>query len=249
MQVLFIGPAGSGKSLLTATFSHWLTKHIGVKVGCVNLDPGCTYLPYNPDLDVREMFTVTGIMEREKLGPNGAMIKAMEMMEERVEELEASIAEVKADILLVDTPGQMEVFVFRAAGPRVAEVFKRSGRPVAVYVLDPSLAVNATGLAVAASLMVATQLRLRMPTVTVLNKADQVRGRRVDRLLTDLNGLENAIVGERLGAMTDLALNLVSALRTLARTSGIVKVSAKTGYGMERLYDLCHEAFCECGET
>jgi len=220
-----------------------------VKVGCINLDPGCTYLPFSPEFDVREMFTVMEIMEEEKLGPNGAMIKAMELMEERVEELAARIAEVKADILLIDTPGQMEVFVFRAAGPRVAEALKRSGRPVAVYVLDLSLAVNATGLAVAASLMVATQLRLGMPTVTVLNKADQVRGRRVDRLLTDFNGLEQAIVCERLGAMTDLALNLLSAYKTYAKTSGIVKVSAKTSYGMERLYDLCHEAFCECGET
>jgi len=42
-----IGTAGSGKSLLTASFTNWL-KTQKQKVITVNLDPGVFTLPYTP---------------------------------------------------------------------------------------------------------------------------------------------------------------------------------------------------------
>jgi len=248
LQVLFIGTAGSGKSSLTASFSDWASHEMGLRVGCINLDPGCVHLPYKPDFDVRELFTVASIMEAERLGPNGAMIRAAEYIEERSEEIVERLSKVEADLILIDTPSQMEIFVFRQAGPKVAEAMARSGRTVAVYILDPALAETATGLVVAATLQAATQLRLGTPTVLVLNKADLSAGRKLDRLLTDFSFLERSILREQLGASKGLALGFLRAIREVGGASRIVKVSAKTGEGMESLYDLIHEAFCVCGE-
>ena len=64
MFILFIvGTAGSGKSLLTASFSNWLK--IGKqKVITLNLDPGAVFLPYSPDIDIRDDITVDEIMEK-----------------------------------------------------------------------------------------------------------------------------------------------------------------------------------------
>ncbi|MEM1589609.1 MAG: ATP/GTP-binding protein [Candidatus Bathyarchaeia archaeon] len=76
MDVVILGPAGSGKSLLTASFGKHLQKE-GYTVKFVNLDPGCTLLPYKCDYDVRSMFTVEEIMRSERLGLNGAMLRAM----------------------------------------------------------------------------------------------------------------------------------------------------------------------------
>ena len=76
MIVVLMGPAGSGKTTLTAALGKWIEENQGYNVGYINLDPGAETLPYNPDFDVREWFTVEDIMVKEDLGPNGAMIRA-----------------------------------------------------------------------------------------------------------------------------------------------------------------------------
>ncbi|MFH1328929.1 MAG: ATP/GTP-binding protein [Candidatus Bathyarchaeota archaeon] len=249
MQILFIGTAGSGKSSLTATFGKWINQNMRASVGYVNLDPGCIFTPFKPDYDIRDFFTVKQIMSKEKLGPNGAMVRSAELMEENVQEIADKIQQIQADFILIDTPGQMEIFVLRKAGPKIASGIKKYGRPIAISVLDPYLGDTATGLSVAASLSVIAQLRLDIPAVTILNKIDTVDKKKMSGLLSDFELLRSSVISEREGAMSDLALHFSDILKDLSKVSGTVMVSAKTGYGMERLYDLCHEVFCACGET
>lgn len=248
LYILFIGPAGCGKTSLTATFGAWLTREMEAKVAYINLDPGCAFTPYKPSFDIRHMFTVEELMRREKLGPNGAMIRAAELMETHADKIVSKIERIDAELKLIDTPGQMEIFVFRPAGPRIAEALRDRAASVAVYIVDPNLALTSTGLAVAISLSIATQLRLGVPTATVLNKADELMVPDIDRLLTDFEYLRSKVVKEKLGAMTDLALHYVGAIKTLSKATRLVKVSAKTGDGMEPLYDIVHECLCVCGD-
>ena len=77
--VFIIGTAGSGKSLLTASFSEWL-KMSKQNVTVVNLDPGALKLPYSPDVDVRNYVNVGDLMEKYGLGPNGALIMAADLI-------------------------------------------------------------------------------------------------------------------------------------------------------------------------
>ena len=115
MNVFILGPAGSGKSLLTANFASYLTDE-GYKVRTVNLDPGVLSLGYKADFDVRENFTIEGIMRREGLGPNGAILKAMDML------AEVDLPDFNdSDYVLYDTPGQLEPFLFRDSGRRIVE--------------------------------------------------------------------------------------------------------------------------------
>ena len=81
-MVIFIEPAGCGRSLLTKTFGEWLASTLEVDVGYVNLDPGFSYIPHAPHFNIRKYFTIQEIMKRENLGPNGAMIRASELMDE-----------------------------------------------------------------------------------------------------------------------------------------------------------------------
>jgi len=48
--------------------------------------------------------------------------------------------------------------------------------------------------------------------------------------------------------VADLATEYMSLVEDLLKSMRIVKVSAKTGEGMPALYDLIHEALCECGD-
>ncbi|MEM2564989.1 MAG: ATP/GTP-binding protein, partial [Candidatus Bathyarchaeia archaeon] len=81
-----IGTAGSGKSLLTASFSEWL-KVNEQNVATLNLDPGVIRLPYTPDIDIRDYITIDEIMEEYELGPNGALIMAADLIASEVENL------------------------------------------------------------------------------------------------------------------------------------------------------------------
>lgn len=249
LNVVFLGTAGCGKSLLTYKFGEWMESNLNLNVGYVNLDPGCESTPYDPDFDIRRLFTISDLMRREGLGPNGAMIRASQLMEERFQEIAKAITSInaKSAYTLIDTPGQMEIFVFRPTGPRVIGELRSLSRTVNVFIIDPTLALTTSELMVAILLSVAVQLRLETPTVTVINKSDLLKGSTVDRILTRPSHLKRMIT-EREGVFADLALGCASIVRKLMRASRVIKVSAKTGYGMGALYDLVHEALCVCGD-
>ena len=76
MYTIFVtGTAGSGKSLLTSNLLEWYNSNDFTPIS-INLDPGVTNLPYNPDVDVRDFIDIYSIMENYNLGPNGSLILA-----------------------------------------------------------------------------------------------------------------------------------------------------------------------------
>ena len=247
-QILLLGPAGSGKTALTTKFGGWIRRQLDSSISYVNLDPGCTSLPYKPSFDIRDHFTVQEIMKKEKLGPNGAMIRGAELILKTMQAILRKIATTQADFRLIDTPGQSEIFIFRPTGPTIVSAFRAVAPTVGVYLIDPHLAETPTGLAAVFSLSIASQLRLGIPMVNVLNKADTVKRKDLDRLIGDHQYLKRQIEKEGAGAITDLAVHYVEATKTLAKSQRLVKVSARTGKGMRQLYDIIHESLCECGD-
>ena len=117
MQIAILGSAGSGKTLITARFGEFLEKE-GYTVKRSNLDPGVLSLPYEPDFDVRDYFTLEEIMRKENLGPNGAILEAMDRLSK------LKLPSYNADYVLIDTPGQLEVFAFRDSGPAIFKGMK-----------------------------------------------------------------------------------------------------------------------------
>ncbi|HIE13792.1 TPA: GTPase [Candidatus Bathyarchaeota archaeon] len=135
MYVVFIvGTAGSGKSLLTSAFLEWL-KMEEQNVASLNLDPGATTLPYTPDVDVRNYIRIEDIMERYGLGPNGALILAADLIADEAGRIGDELATLNPDIVLVDTPGQMELFAFRASGPYIAKELTKDPEAI-IYLFD-----------------------------------------------------------------------------------------------------------------
>jgi GTPase SAR1 family protein len=60
MNVVVLGPAGCGKSLLAGRFGDYLMRE-GYSVKFLNLDPGCLSVPYSCDFDVRENLLSMGL--------------------------------------------------------------------------------------------------------------------------------------------------------------------------------------------
>jgi len=109
--IVVLGPAGCGKTTLVANLKKWIEENVSMDVGIINLDPGVRYLPYNPSLDVRDIVKVIDIMDSEKLGPNGAFIRVMDIIATKCDDIVKSIMNLEMDYILVDTPGQMELFI------------------------------------------------------------------------------------------------------------------------------------------
>ncbi|MCJ7720079.1 MAG: ATP/GTP-binding protein [Candidatus Hadarchaeum sp.] len=89
-----------------------------------------------------------------------------------------------------------------------------------------------------------------MLAISVLNKIDLAKNKLadIDRMLADVEIMNERVVKESSGVMIDLTLGLSKILPELLPAARLVKVSAKTGEGMQELHDIVHEIFCACGD-
>ncbi len=250
INVIMIGPAGCGKTSLVASFGKWLRSELGEKPVYVNLDPGVLNTPYTPDYDVRKLVKVNELMKLEGLGPNGAMIRAAELIEENLDKITEEIKRLDSEsgFRLIDTPGQMELFLFREMGPKTVEALSKGSMTIAVYIMDPFLASSPSGLAISLSMSIITRLRLQVPVISVMNKSDLAKADELGTLLTDEARLIDRIEVEEHGLIADLSIKFLNFIRELSKAMRLIKVSAKTGEGMLELYNLINDALCECGD-
>src|SRR4030065_392450 len=195
MPLMFIiGTAGSGKSLFTAAFSEWL-KMSKQDVAVVNLDPGVLKLPYSPDVDIRNYVDVGNLMEKYELGPNGALILAADLIADEIENVTKDVEAANADLIIVDTPGQMELFAFRASGPYIVNELTKEPKAL-VYLFDAVFSVNPMNYVSNMFLAAAVYNRLLQPQVYLLSKCDLLPIKEVEKIAdwsANPNALEDSI--------------------------------------------------------
>ncbi len=246
--VVMLGPAGSGKTTLAAALGKWIERKQFIRVGYVNLDPGVKKLPYKPHVDAREYVTVEDVMEKYGLGPNGALIKSVDIVAEHRGEIRERIAKLPYPYIIVDTPGQMELFLFREAGPLFIDEFRSIGFPVAALIYDPLSVVKPEDIVGLRLLAMAVQFRLGLDAVPVLNKADLLSPESpVADLLEDSVKLREVIGGGE-GVYAEVAEKLLDVLDEYKLATRIPKVCAVSGEGVEEVYDMLHEIYCSCGD-
>jgi GTPase SAR1 family protein len=231
--VFIIGTAGSGKSLLTAAFGEWL-KMSKQDVSIVNLDPGAVTLPYSPDVDVRNYVNVDKLMEDYRLGPNGALVMAADLVADDIESISRAIEELQSDIILVDTSGQMELFAFRASGPYIANELTKEPKAI-VYLFDAVFSVNPLNYVSNMFLSAAVYNRFLLPQIHVLSKCDLLPKEELKKTVdwsTNQSTLESSIEQKLEGTKRLLTLNMMQAINKLGLRFLLLPVSAKTSKGM-----------------
>jgi hypothetical protein len=231
--VFIIGTAGSGKSMLTAALSKWL-EISKQNIALVNLDPGALTLPYSPDIDVRDYVNVEDLMEKYGLGPNGALIMAADLIADEIEQISKEIEEQKADIVLVDTSGQMELFAFRASGPYIASELTKETKAL-VYLFDAVFSVNPLNYVSNLFLSTAVYNRFFLPQVHLLSKCDLLPKEEVDKIVewsANPKALEAAIEQKLEGTKRLLSRNVMRAVYQLGLKFLLTPISAKTNEGM-----------------
>jgi GTPase SAR1 family protein len=231
--VYIIGTAGSGKSLFTAAFSEWL-RISKQEVAIVNLDPGALTLPYSPDVDVRNYVDAGDIMEKYRLGPNGALIMAADLIADEIEQISREVEDLKSDVVLVDTSGQMELFAFRASGPYIASELTNEPKTI-VYLFDAVFSVNPLNYVSNLFLSVAVYNRFLYPQVHLLSKCDLLPREEVDKIVdwsANPMVLENSIEQKLEGTKRLFSRSMMQAIHKLGLRFMLIPISAKTNEGM-----------------
>jgi len=237
MNVIFvIGTAGSGKSLFTASFTE-LLKVGKQKTVTVNLDPGVLNLPYAPDIDIRNKININQIMDEYSLGPNGALVLAADLIAEEAERIGGEIEDLQSDVVVVDTPGQMELFAFRASGPYIANELTKEQKAI-IYLFDSVFSFNPLNYVSNMFLSAAVYNRFFFPQLHVLSKCDLLPPEEVDRIVewsTDPEALEVVIDEKLSGTRRLLSRDMVQAIHRLGLDFQLIPVSGKTNQGMINL--------------
>ena len=169
MKAIFVtGTAGSGKSMLTSKILEYYQTN-GVFASVLNLDPGVESLPYRPDVDVRDYVDIVQIMKQYDLGPNGSMIMANDLIATKIEDIQNEIHGVNPDYLIVDTPGQIELFAYRASGPFFIQNIDASEK-TNIFLYDGTMIVSPSNFISISLLATSIKLRLGLPTINVMTK-------------------------------------------------------------------------------
>jgi len=236
LKIIFVtGTAGAGKSLLVSKIYEYYTSN-GAFAAILNLDPGVENLPYSCDIDVRDHVDIILLMKQYDLGPNGALIMANDLIASKIDKIQDEIANVNPDYLIIDTPGQIELFAYRASGPFLVENLDAEEK-VNIFLYDGSLITTPVNFVSIALLATSIKLRLKISTINLITKTDLI-GEKMKEILqwsTNLKSLETAISDEADGETYTLTTNILRSLNFGGFAQGLIPISSVTGEGMVNL--------------
>ncbi|CRH03646.1 XPA binding protein 1, putative [Plasmodium relictum] len=175
--VIVIGMAGSGKT----TYVGSLYKHLKIekkkKVYTMNLDPAVKYLQYPTNIDIRDSIKYHEIMKEYKLGPNGAIMTCLNLFATRFDKVIEILEKRKQKLhyIIVDTPGQIEVFNWSASGNIILETLSVSFPVVINYVIDTVRCERPITFMSNMLYACSVLYKSRLPFLACFNKIDVIR--------------------------------------------------------------------------
>ena len=236
-NVYFVGTAGSGKSTMVGAFKKWLDDN-EIDSIIINLYPGAEKLPYVPDIDIREWINLEDVMSQCGLGPNGAQIAAADLMAVNIDKISSVLDTYDVDYVLIDTPGQLELFAFRESSQVVVKALGKE-RSLMVYLSDPTLYRSANGFVSTMTLASLVQFRMNMPIINLLSKADVLKENEIDRIIDWYNNpdsLYGCLLDEDKDPESVIGMELFRALEDTGVFGEMRSVSSETGVGLPEIY-------------
>ena len=242
--IYFTGTAGAGKTTFVRAFADWM-KSAGYETTVVNLDPGSEGDALEPTVDIREWVRLSDVQDEYGLGPNGAQIAAADMIALKIFDVKQAIDELRTDYVLVDTPGQIELFAFREASKAIVDALSGDRSQIA-FLFDPALARTPAGFVSLLMLSATVEFRFRLPMLNVLTKADVLTAEQISELAAwsqDPNQLYEAVSRDTPTPDVQLSTEVFRAIESLGPLAGLVATSAKEGTGLETFYQSAQRVF------
>jgi hypothetical protein len=161
---------------------------------------------------------------------------ASDMIATKLDELQKEVDELNPDYLIVDTPGQIELFAFRASGPYFASSLQADSKAT-VFVFDGMLVSSPTNFVSVSLLAASVKLRLKTAQINVLSKRDLVIDKLKDMLEWSSShpALERALDAEKDAEYSLLSKDLARSLSKTGFGQSIIAVSSLTMNGIVNL--------------
>ena len=233
--IYFTGTAGAGKTSLVRAFAEWM-RSAGYDATVVNLDPGSEASENDMDVDIREWVRLVDLR---------AVRAEADMIALKVFEVKQAIQELKSDYILIDTPGQIELFAFREASKAIVDALS-GDRSIIAFLYDPVLARTAAGFVSLLMLGATVEFRFRLPTLNILAKSDVLNPEQLREVMSwsdDPGVLYDAIGRDTPTPDVQLSTELFRAIETMAPLVGLVPTSAKEASGLEDMYHSFQRVF------
>ncbi|EAN34339.2 GPN-loop GTPase 1 [Theileria parva strain Muguga] len=246
LAIVVIGMAGSGKTCYVRKLVDVL-KSNRKKVYVINLDPAVTKIHYKANIDIRDSINYRQIMKKYHLGPNGAIMTSLNIFVTRFDkilELLDKRSEV-VDYIILDTPGQIEVFNWSASGTIILESLSSSFPTMVNYLIDTTRSQNPitfmTNMIYSCSVMYKCQL----PFVASFNKIDVNRHEVCLEWMSDYEKFYEAVTHDET-YMASLSRSCALMLNEFYMNIKCCGISCMTGEGFEdhvKLLDECVEEY------
>lgn len=235
----------------------------------LNLDPAVYSVPFESNIDIRDSINYKEVMKQYNLGPNGGILTSLNLFATKVDQI-ISLLEKRAapnpsnpsvkpiEHILVDTPGQIEVFVWSASGSIFLETMASSFPTVIAYVIDTprtsSTSTFMSNMLYACSILYKTKL----PMILVFNKTDVQDAEFAKEWMTDFDAFQQALreeeesgafgteggaggFGAGSGYMGSLLNSMSLMLEEFYRHLSVVGVSSMTGDGVDDFFKAVEE--------
>ena len=153
-------------------------------------------------------------------------------------DIKESIESFKTDYILMDTPGQLELFVFRESGKYIVK-FLNPQRSITAYLLDHALAKTASGFVSQLLLSINTSFRLNQPQINILSKADMLmedEREQVIRWSKDTGELYNAVINEEASVHREMSEGILQMIQSFGSHAMLSPAGKEDFFGIEDIY-------------
>ncbi|KAI9735221.1 MAG: hypothetical protein M1834_001811 [Cirrosporium novae-zelandiae] len=263
VAIVCVGMAGSGKT----TFMQRINSHLHSNKTppyVINLDPAVRQVPFESNIDIRETINYKEVMKQYNLGPNGGILTSLNLFSTKVDQILGLLekrTKPQPDTpnakpiqnILVDTPGQIEVFVWSASGTILLDSLASTYPTVIAYIIDTprtsSTSTFMSNMLYACSILYKTKL----PMILVFNKTDVKDAAFAKEWMTDFEAFQDALHQEEengsfggleggagiggSGYMGSLLNSMSLVLEEFYSHLSVVGVSSMTGQGVNEFFE------------
>jgi len=142
-----------------------------------NLDPAIGPSEYHvqPTIDIRELISLEDVMEEMDLGPNGGLVYCFEYLLQNLDWLDEEIGEFDNDYLIIDCPGQIELYTHHPLLPKlISHLSMQSIRICAVYLLESQFMEDRSKFFAGVMSAMSAMVNLEVPHLNLISKMDLV---------------------------------------------------------------------------
>lgn len=162
-------------------------------VHVVNMDPAAEHFEYPVAIDIRDLISLSDVIEELNYGPNGGLVYCMEYLMDNFSWLADQINDYGDDYLIFDLPGQIELYTHLPVMQKFVHFLQTqcSYTLCAIYLLDSLFITDSSRFISGTMMCLSAMVQLELPHLNILTKCDLITNKKqLERFLDpDMEGI------------------------------------------------------------